>query len=67
MSVSVPAEITKPASLLHPVRKAAAIGLAVTVFALVVAFVAFVRTFAFEYFHGDPAALQGLVRAVLGS
>jgi hypothetical protein len=67
MSVSVPVEITKPASLLHPVRKVAAFGLAVTVFTLVVAFVTFVRTFAFEYFHGDPAALQGLVRAILGS
>jgi hypothetical protein len=31
---------------------------------LAVAAVALVRTFGFEYFHGDPAPLHGLMRAV---
>jgi hypothetical protein len=29
--------------------------------------VALVRTFAFEYFHGDPAALRSLVQLILGN
>ena len=41
--------------------------LQVTGLVLVVAIVAFARTFAFEYFHGDAAPLQGLMRAVAGS
>jgi hypothetical protein len=48
-------------------RSVTKLALAILAFALVVAVVAFVRTFAFEYFHGDPAALHGLVQAILGN
>jgi len=48
-------------------RSVAKLALAILAFALVVAVVAFVRTFAFECFHGDPAALHGLVQAILGN
>jgi len=41
--------------------------LAVLAFVLVVAVVAFVRTFVFEYFHGDLAPLHGLVQAIPGT
>lgn len=41
--------------------------LAVLAFALAVAGVTFMRTFVFEYFHGDPAALHGLVQVLLGN
>ncbi len=34
---------------------------------LMVAVVVFVRSFGFEYFHGDPAPLHGLARAISGS
>lgn len=59
----------------HPFRPAVArsiakLGLMVLsglAFVLAVAAVAFVRTFAFEYFHGDPAPLHGLVQLILGN
>ena len=41
--------------------------LVVLAFVLVVAVVAFVRTFAFEYFHGDPGPLHGLAQVILGN
>lgn len=34
---------------------------------LTVGTVVFVRTFGFEHFHGDHAAVDGLVRLLLGS
>ena len=49
------------------IARAALTVLAILTFALVVAVVAFVRTFAFEYFHGDPARLHGLVHVLLGN
>jgi hypothetical protein len=49
------------------IAKLALTVLAVLTFAFVVTVVAFVRTFAFEYFHGDPMALRGFVQAILGS
>ena len=49
------------------IAKTALTVLAVLALALVVAAVAFIRTFAFEYFHGDPRALHGLAQAILGN
>ena len=49
------------------IAKVALTVLAILTFALVVAAVAFVRTFAFEYFHGNRAALHGLVQVLLGN
>jgi hypothetical protein len=47
--------------------KVAATALALGGLGVAVLLVAFVRTFGFEYFHGDHAALAGLVRLLLGS
>jgi hypothetical protein len=47
--------------------RAATIAVALVGLAFSVLTVVFVRTFAFEYFHGDPVALQGLARLVLAN
>ena len=65
MSIALHLDPAKPA-LSRSIAKMALTGPAILAFVLVVGFVAFVRTFAFEYFHGDPAALQGLVQLMLG-
>lgn len=41
--------------------------LTVMLLAQVAGFVALMRTFAFEYFHGDHTAMAGLVHALLGN
>ncbi|HEY4167525.1 MAG TPA: hypothetical protein VGM96_12150 [Reyranella sp.] len=66
MSIALHLEAARPA-LGRSIAKLARTALAVAVFMLVVALVAFARTFVFEYFHGDPAAMHGLVRALLGN
>ena len=66
MSIALHADSSRPA-VTRSLAKFAQVALAVVAFALVVAGVAFVRTFVFEYFHGDPAALHGLVRMLLGN
>jgi uncharacterized protein YjeT (DUF2065 family) len=50
--------------LSRSIAKVARTALALAGLALVVAGVVFVRTFAFEYFHGDPTAVQALMRAI---
>ncbi|WP_428668822.1 hypothetical protein [Reyranella sp.] len=47
--------------------KVATTALAVGGLGVAVLLVAFVRTFGFEYFHGDHAALAGLGRLLLGN
>jgi len=64
MSVILPVERARPAALPRSIAKAAT---GVIAFALVAGSVAFVRTFVFEYFHGDPAALHGLLRTIFGT
>jgi hypothetical protein len=66
MSIALPFALARPAPA-RSVAKIALSVLAILVFALVVVAVAFVRTFAFEYFHGNPAALRGLVQLILGN
>jgi hypothetical protein len=56
-----------PASSRPTVAKLAQTALAIVAFVLIVATVAFARTFVFEYFHGDPAMLHSLVQLVLGN
>ena len=62
MSIAVPLAPSRPA-----VATLARTALAVVAFVLVVATVAFARTFVFEYFHGDPAMMHGLVQLILGN
>ncbi len=64
MSIALHAHPAQPAPA-RSIAKLARTALAVAVFGLVVATVAFARTFVFEYFHGDPAAMHGLVQALL--
>jgi hypothetical protein len=66
MSIALPFALARPAPA-RSVAKIALSVLAILVFALVVVTVAFVRTFAFEYFHGNPAALRGLMQLILGN
>lgn len=47
--------------------KAATTALVLGGLALAVLLAAFVRTFVFEYFHGNPGALQGLARLITGN
>ncbi len=65
MSIALDAGSSQ-AAVARSLAKVALTALAILAFALVVAGVAFVRTFAFEYFHGDPAALHGLVQMIRG-
>jgi hypothetical protein len=66
MSIALHAGPSRPA-LSRSVAKGARAVLAILILALAVAMVAFVRTFVFEYFHGDPAPLHGLVQLILGT
>jgi hypothetical protein len=66
VSIALHHEPSRPA-VAPSLAKLVLMALAVLAFTLVVAVVAFVRTFAFEYFHGDPRALHGLVQAMLGN
>lgn len=66
MSLALRTDSARPA-FARSLAKLAQIALATLAFALVIAGVAFMRTFVFEYFHGDPAALHGLVRMLLGN
>jgi hypothetical protein len=66
MSIALLHDPARPA-FTRSIAKAARTALAVLAFGLVVAVVTFVRTFAFEYFHGAPASLHGLVQAILGN
>jgi hypothetical protein len=66
MSIALPFSLARPAPA-RSVAKIALSALAILVFALAVATVAFIRTFAFEYFHGNPAALRSLVQLILGN
>jgi hypothetical protein len=63
MSIALHAGPARP-SFARSIAKPA---LAILILALAVAAVAFVRTFVFEYFHGDPAPIHGLVRLLLGN
>ena len=64
MSIALHHDPSRPA-FARSIAKLARTMLAVLAFMLVVATVAFVRTFAFEYFHGDPAPLHGLAQVIL--
>lgn len=66
MSIALPVAPARPGTPPRPIARIAQTALAVIGLACVVAVVAFVRTFAFEYFHGDHTALQVLVRTVFG-
>jgi hypothetical protein len=66
MSIALHASSARPA-IAGSLARIARVTLAVLVFALVVAGVAFLRTFVFEYFHGDPAALHGLAQVLIGT
>jgi hypothetical protein len=66
MSIALHLDPSRPA-VARSLARLALTALAVLAFALVVGVIAFVRTFAFEYFHGDPAALHGLVQIILGT
>lgn len=67
MSITVHLEPVKSGRLSRWAAKAAATALALGSLALVVLFIAFARTFVFEYFHGDHVAMQGLARIILGN
>ena len=62
MSIALPLALSRLA-----VAKLAQTALAAVAFVLVVATVAFARTFVFEYFHGDPAMMHGFVQLILGN
>jgi hypothetical protein len=66
MSIALHVDLSRPA-LARSIAKLARTALAVVAFVLVVAAVAFARTFVFEYFHGDPAMLHGLASLILGN
>lgn len=66
MSIALHHDPSRPA-FARSLAKLGLTVLAILAFAFVVTIVAFVRTFAFEYFHGDPRALHGLVQAILGN
>ena len=66
MSLALRTDSARP-TFARSLAKLAQIVLATLAFALVIAGVAFMRTFVFEYFHGDPAPLHGLVRMLLGN
>jgi hypothetical protein len=66
MSIALPLDPSRPA-LARSIARLGLTALAVLAFAPVVGVVAFVRTFAFEYFHGDPGTLRGLVQIILGN
>lgn len=67
MNIAINLAPAKSGRLSRGVAKAAATALVLGGLSLAVLFVAFVRTFAFEYFHGDPTAMQGLARFLLGN
>ena len=64
MSIALHAGSRQSASA-RPLAKLVRTARAVAMFGLVIALVAFARTFVFEYFHGDSAAIHGLVQALL--
>lgn len=66
MSITVPLAPVQSGRLSRWAAKAATSALMLGGLALVVLLAVFVRTFVFEYFHGDPIALQGLARILLG-
>lgn len=68
MSITLDPVLRKVAG--HPARmagKVAMTALALGGIGLAALLAAFVRTFGFEYFHGDHAALAGLGRLLLGN
>jgi len=67
--MSIPLHLAPSTSgrLSRVVAKAAATALVLGSLSAAVLFVAFVRTFAFEYFHGDSTAVHGLTRLLLGN
>jgi hypothetical protein len=67
MTIALPLDHRNPGRLSRLATKAATAALTLGGFGLAVLLVAFVRTFVFEYFHGDPTAMQGLARLILGN
>ncbi len=68
MSVTLDPAPRKPSShLSRTAAKVATTALVIGGLGTAVLLVAFVRTFGFEYFHGDHAALAGLGRLLLGN
>ena len=65
MSVTVPLEPVKSDRASRWAARAVTTAMALVRIAFAALTVVSVRTFAFEYFHGDSVALQGLVRLVL--
>ena len=49
------------------IRRLGALVLALMGFGLIVSSVVIVRAFAYEYFHGDRAAVHEMLRVLLGS
>jgi len=66
MSIALHVDPSRPA-VARSIATLARTVLAILALALVVAVVAFARTFVFEYFHGDRAALHGLVQLIFGT
>jgi hypothetical protein len=67
MSVTVPLEPVKSVRASRWAATAVTTAVALVGLALAALTVVFVRTFAFEYFHGDHIAMQGLARLVLAN
>ena len=67
MSATVPPEPVQSVRASRWAATAATTAVALVGFAFAALTVVFVRTFAFEYFHGDPIAMQGLARLVLAN
>ncbi|HEY2873830.1 MAG TPA: hypothetical protein VGJ56_18035 [Reyranella sp.] len=67
MSVTVPLEPGKSGRASRWAARAATTAVALVGLAFAALTVVFVRTFAFEYLHGDPIAMQALTRLVLAN
>jgi hypothetical protein len=67
MTITVPLEAVKSGCASRWTARAVTTAVALVGLAFAALVVVFVRTFAFEYFHGDPIAMQGLARLVLAN
>lgn len=67
MSIALELARGKPGRLSRFAAKAVIATLTLGGFGLAMLFAIAARTFGFEYFHGDHAAVDGLVRLLLGS
>lgn len=67
MSVAVPLKPVKSVRAPRWAATAVTTAMALVGLAFAALTVVFVRTFAFEYFHGDPIAMEGLARLVLAN